>query len=353
MPPYRNSYVLQAFTEHPWAILPRKLTVLQEIVVRHASGEKLDPEEVQTRIHGAVRPPDRRISAPEPGTAAVAVLPLFGTIFPRGNLMTNVSGATSAEAFGAQFQALVNDPEIDAIILDVDSPGGQVDGIAELSSQIYAARGTKPVVAVSNHTMASAAYWVASAADEVVVTPSGSVGSVGVFAVHEDISRALQNDGVNVSIISAGKYKVEGNPYQPLSDEARAAIQASVNETYTAFVEALARNRGVAAETVRGGFGEGRMVRAEQAVQMNMADRVATLNQTVNRLLTDAVQQAHSTNELTDPHQGPSQPGAESVVIEHPAAAREPSPDGEQSERQAESLREEIRDFQKRSKAWI
>lgn len=274
----RHSYVLQAFSESPWAILPHKLAILEEIVSRHVAGEKLDAEEVQSRIHGAKRPAERRVNS-------VAVLPLFGTIFPRANLMTDVSGATSAERFGAQFDELVSDPEIGAIILDVDSPGGQVNGIEEVSSKIYQARGRKPIVAVANHTMASAAYWIGTAADEVVVTPSGEVGSIGVFAVHKDMSKALEQDGIKVSIISEGKYKTEGNPYEPLAEEARSALQTRVGESYDAFVSAVARNRGVKAAIVRNGFGEGRVVGSRQAVELGMADRVGTLEETIQRLL--------------------------------------------------------------------
>ena len=273
-----QSYLLHAFVETPWAILPHKLAMLEEVVARHVAGEKLSAEEVQTRIHGAQRPPERRLNS-------VAVLPLFGTIFPRANMMTDVSGATSAERFQTAFSQLVQDPEISAIVLDVDSPGGQIGGVDELARSIYEARGKKPVVAVANHTMASAAYWIGSAADELVVTPSGEVGSVGVYAVHQDVSAALEKDGVKVSLISAGKYKVEGNPYGPLTEEAKAAIQDKVNEAYTAFVEAVARNRGVNAEDVRNGFGEGRMVGARQAVKLGMADRVGTLDETISMLL--------------------------------------------------------------------
>src|SRR3990170_2375453 len=100
----KYSYILHAFVETPWAILPYKLAILEEIVARHVSGEKLDAEEVQSRIHGARRPADRRVGS-------VAVMPLFGTIFPRANLMTDISGATSAERFGTQFSELVRDPE--------------------------------------------------------------------------------------------------------------------------------------------------------------------------------------------------------------------------------------------------
>lgn len=272
------SYVLQAFIETPWAILPDRLAILEEIVIRHVSGEKLDAEEVQARIHGARRPADRRVSS-------VAVLPLFGTIFPRANMMTDISGATSAERFGSQFQELVDDPEIGAILLDVDSPGGQVGGIEELSAQIYDARGKKPIIAVANHLMASAAYWIGTAADEIVVTPSGEVGSIGVFSVHKDMSKALENDGIHVTLISKGKYKVEGNPYQPLAEEAKTAIETRVGEYYDAFVNSVARNRGVKPAAVKNGFGEGRVVGANQAVELGMADRIGTLNQTIIRML--------------------------------------------------------------------
>lgn len=274
----KQSYVLRAFVEMPWAILPHKLAVLEEIVMRHVSGEKLDAEEVQAKIHGAKRPQERRV-------ANVAVLPLFGTIFPRANLMTDVSGATSAERFGNQFSELIDDPEIGAIILDVDSPGGQVYGIQELSDRIFAARGKKPIVAVANHVMASAAYWIGTAADEVVITPSGEAGSIGVFAVHEDKSAALEKEGVKVTLISEGKYKIEGNPYEPLTEEARGAIQSGVSEYYDAFVAAVARNREVKQAVVRNGFGEGRLVGSRQAVELGMADRVGTLDETIIRLI--------------------------------------------------------------------
>lgn len=279
--------LLSAFVDTPWAILPAKLAVLEDIVLRHVNGEKLDPEEVQSRIHGAMRPAQRLAEDPHAQEAGlvskkVAVLPLFGSIFPRANLMTEVSGATSTEMFGKQFDALVNDPSIDAIVLDVDSPGGQVGGVQELADKIYEARGNKPIVAVANHTMASAAYWIASAVDKVYASPSADIGSIGVFAVHQDVSQALENDGVKVSIIKAGKYKAEGNPYQPLTEEAQANMQASVDEVYGKFVEAVARNRGVSVDVVKTSYGEGRVLSADQAVAIGMADEIATLDDVIH-----------------------------------------------------------------------
>ncbi len=277
-----RSYILEAFTRSPWAIQPEKLAVLQEVVARHVAGEKLSAEEVQMVVHEAKRPSDRTVAG-ENGNS-IGVLPLFGTIFPRANLMTEMSGATSAEVFGAKFDELVNDPTIGAIVLDVNSPGGQVFGVEELARKIYDARGKKPIVAVANHVMASAAYWIGTAADEVVVSPSGEVGSVGAFAAHVDESKAMEMAGIKVTYISEGKYKTEANPYEPLAEEAKAAIQESVKESYDSFVRGLARQRGKPLEEVRNGFGQGRMVHARQAVQMGMADRIGTLEDTIRQL---------------------------------------------------------------------
>ena len=136
---------------------------------------------------------------------------------------------------------------------------------------------------MANTLAASAAYWLASAADEMVVTPSGSVGSIGIVAMHEDVSKALEAEGVKVSIVSAGKYKTEGNPYQPLSVEGRAYLQSQVDQFGGMFVDGVARGRKVSSSQVRNGFGEGRMVLAAGAVRAGMADRVATFDETLAR----------------------------------------------------------------------
>jgi signal peptide peptidase SppA len=159
-----------------------------------------------------------------------------------------------------------------------------VYGVEELAAEIYQARGQKPVVAVANSLAASASYWIAASADELVVTPSGEVGSIGVFAMHEDMSGLMEQMGVRVSLISAGKHKTETNPFEPLTDEARAALQEQVDGYYEMFVRAVARGRGVGVADVRGGFGEGRLVGAKEAVRLGMADRVETMEQTIGRL---------------------------------------------------------------------
>ncbi len=273
----KYAHIARWVMETPWAILPSKLVAIMEVLALRVSGERLTDEEIRERIGAAARPVHRV-------TGNVAVLPLFGTISHRAGMMTDGSGGTSTERFTALFRQALADPNVGAIVLDVNSPGGSVEGVTELSNEIYNARGAKPIVAVANGMAASAAYWIATAADEMVVIPTGDVGSIGVWAAHEDDTAYLEKLGVKVSIIRAGKYKIEANPYEALSEEARAAIQERVDEYYGMFVDAVARNRGVSAKVVREDFGEGRMLGAKQAKASGMVDRIATLDETIQRL---------------------------------------------------------------------
>ena len=275
----RIDRILRAVCATPWAILPEKLDAICEFLTLRAAGTRFTAEEIQARIGEG-----RRGAPAQPG--GVAVLPLYGVIAHRINMVEDVSGpgGTSTEKFGQQLDAALADPSITAIVLDIDSPGGSVEGVEELAAKILGARGQKPITAVANSLAASAAYWIGSAADELVVTPSGMLGSIGVFTVHTDISEAAAADGLKFTLISAGRYKVEGNMYEPLTEEARAATQDLVDEYYGAFVRGVAKGRGVSTADVRGGFGQGRVVPARQAVGLGMADRVATLEQVLAKL---------------------------------------------------------------------
>ncbi len=177
------------------------------------------------------------------------------------------------------------DPAVSAVVLNFDSPGGSVSGVPELAGDILKSRGQKPVVAIANHLCASAAYWIATAADEMVCTPSSECGSVGVLSAHQDLSGALEQAGIKTTLISAGKYKTEGAPFGPLGEEALAAIQARVDDYYGMFTAAVAKGRGVPVAQVRSGFGEGRVVGAKEAVAQGMADRIDILEGVVAELL--------------------------------------------------------------------
>jgi signal peptide peptidase SppA len=154
-----------------------------------------------------------------------------------------------------------------------------------MAAEIRAARGTKPIVAVANTEASSAAYWLASQADEFVSTRSGRVGSIGVFAAHEDESAKAEAEGIRTTLVSAGRYKTEGNPFEPLTDEAKAHMQSMVDEYYSMFVTDVAAGRGLTADAVRSGYGEGREVTASTALEVGMIDRVATTEEIVSEML--------------------------------------------------------------------
>jgi signal peptide peptidase SppA len=156
--------------------------------------------------------------------------------------------------------------------------------VQALADEVYSARGKKPIIAQVNSFMASAAYWIGSAADEIVMTPGAEAGSIGVYMMHKDVSAAAEQDGVKVTFIKAGKYKTEGNAFEALGAEALTAFQATVDSFYVDFTKAVARNRSVDVSAVTEGFGQGRMVKDYAAVKAGLADSVATLDQTLKRL---------------------------------------------------------------------
>jgi signal peptide peptidase SppA len=276
----KYSHIARYVSDTPWAILPDKLTELVSVLAFRAAGHEFTAEEIRARIgdsNGAAAAASKR--------GAVAVIPVRGVIAHRMGSMDDSSGGTSCERIAAMLDQCVADESIGTIVFDIDSPGGTVTGMAELATRIFAARDTKKIVAVANGTMASAAYNIGSQAHEIVSIPSGQVGSIGVFCAHQDLSAALEKQGIKVTLISAGKYKTEGNPFEPLSDEAKAVKQALVDAAYGEFVKAVARGRGVTPAAVRGGYGEGRALSAADAKAAGLIDRIATLDETISRLV--------------------------------------------------------------------
>lgn len=227
--------------------------------------------------------PETAVRANPRATGNIAVIPLIGPIQQREDIWTRYGFAVSADAFARQVQQAVADPSVKAIILDVDSPGGLMSGVPEASDAIFKARGSKPIVAVANSLMASAAYWIASSADEVVATPSSYTGSIGAWILLIDETAAWESMGVKMQMVKAGKYKAIGNPYEPLTDEVIQRFQARVDDGYSQFVNAIARNRGTTAAAVRSDYGEGDVLNAPDAKAAGLVDRVATLAETVTR----------------------------------------------------------------------
>jgi len=312
---YGRSYaqILAWCSEHPWAITRPMLQTIASILGRRVAGGTVERAEIEAAMAS-------RRDAPPANPGGVAIIPVYGIIIPRATLFSEISGGTSFEALSAQLRDAMRDPDVDTILFDVDSPGGNVAGATEFAREVLKARATKTVVAQANYLMASGAYWLASAATEIVASPSAKVGSIGVLAIHEDLSKAIEMEGVKPTLISAGKFKTEGNDTEPLTDEARVFIQAQVDEAYDRFVADVAKGRGVPATDVRNGFGEGRAVTARKALALKMIDRVATFEETLARLTSGA----------------PGTRAAATALSEAPdGTAQEPSPATAQDRRRA------------------
>lgn len=220
-----------------------------------------------------------------PRSTSVGVIPIRGTIshHASGDLSSMLFGGTSTEQVSADLRSMVEDESIRAIVLDIDSPGGTVAGVPELAAEILKARARKPIVSVANALSASAAFYLGSMAEASYATPSALVGSVGVFIAHQDISKAADEAGIKTTYVTAGKYKTEGNRFEPLGDDARAHLQSIVDHDLDIFIRDLARGRGVSEATVRKNYGEGRVLTAKQAKAAGMIDGIYTLEQAIAR----------------------------------------------------------------------
>lgn len=277
--------ILRAVMATPWAIQPEKLEAILAFLELKVSGGSAAPEMV-----AAIRAENKVAAARAQNIASsskgsVAVLPLYGLIMHRASMMGDISGpqGTSTDQFTQQLRQAVSDPGVQAIVIDVDSPGGSVEGVEELAQEIYNARKQKKITAVSNCLCASAAYYLAAQASELVASPSSLTGSVGVYCTHADMSKADEMSGAKFTMISYGAHKTEGNEYEPLSDDARAHMQDMVDTYGLMFEKAVARGRGVALADVQKKFGQGRVFPAQQAVKLGMADRVGTLDDVLGK----------------------------------------------------------------------
>jgi len=303
----KYSRIIAEFYGQAWALREETLMAMQELIRHQAAGTKWTPEEIRERIADAnaasgylghenlearylafddepmpMLAKGKR-SAAAPGS--VALIPMTGIISHRMSMMSEISGGGggSIQSLTEQFRQALGDGNCKAIVFDVDSPGGSVEGVMEFAQEIYDSRKVKPITAVFNAMGCSAAYWLASAASEVVCTPSGQCGSIGVYMLTQDLSEALKNEGIKINVIKFGKYKAEGHPSQPLSEEAQAFLQSQVDAVGAIFVKAVAQQRGTSQATVRENFGQGRSLLASAAVKAGLADREGTLDSVLEK----------------------------------------------------------------------
>lgn len=277
MQPNDPSRLFRALASEPLAIHRPTLDAFLSVLRRRAiEGARFDG----AQLHAALGIDDRSSQPASTEVNRVAVIPIHGVIANHAHSM-----GFGAVDYRQVIRALARDERISAIVLDVDSPGGTVMGVPELAAEVAAAAKVKKVVAVANGMMASAAYWISSQATEIVASPSSEVGSIGVIMVHEDWSKVLEEEGVTVTEFSAGKYKSEGAPWKPLDDEARAFFDRRVTQVYDWFIADVARGRQTTPKAVREGYGEARVLPAKEAVAAGLADRVGTLEDTIERLV--------------------------------------------------------------------
>ena len=205
----------------------------------------------------------------------IAVIEIAGTLVHRGAWIGQSSGLTSYEGIAAQLQLALADPAIRGIALDIDSFGGEVAGAFDLADRIRATRQVKPVQAfVADHAL-SAAYALASQADRIVLSRTGAVGSIGVVAIHSDMSGALDQRGIAVTLIHAGARKVDANPYQPLPEAVRAHIAAELEDLRLLFAATVAEGRGRRLDALQALATEAEVFRGDAAVFAGLADEVA------------------------------------------------------------------------------
>jgi HK97 family phage prohead protease len=276
---HRFKNITAAVAGVKWAIQSEKLETICALLNSRAAGVVATKEEIQAAMMG-----NESVYQAEPSNG-VAVIPVYGVISQRMTMMAEFCGGTSCDKLTSQLRAAVADESIKTIVLDIDSPGGTVTGVPELAAEIMKLREQKEIIGVANGMAASAALWIGASCSKLVVIPSGEVGSIGVYQMHQDVSGALDKAGVNIQFISAGEFKVDGNPYETLSDTAKSDMQAGVDEFYEMFVEGVAAGRNVSVETVKSDFGKGRMLMAKDALKVGLVDSIQTLDEVVSGLL--------------------------------------------------------------------
>lgn len=264
-----------------WAIEPDKLREIQAIYATHLRGQKIDIAALEARM-GRPLSNEQQAYTVEPG--GVAVLRMSGVIAPKANLFMQVSGGMSTQMATKQLESATADPRVRSTILALDTPGGNVIGTPEMAAAVREMSAIKPIVTHSDGALASAGYWIGSAANAVYISgPTVQVGSIGVVV---DRSYNPASASREESIV-AGRYKRFSKSNEPLSDEARAIVQADVDYVYSLFVDQVAAYRDTTSEQVLERMADGRVFRGQQAIDAGLVDGVLTLDALVESMATD------------------------------------------------------------------
>lgn len=255
------------------------------IVLSHANNAEALAARADTPIISA----GTASSSSPSSSRSIAILSIFGTITPRAGMAGDLSqvGCTM-DRFAQQYQAAMTDGNIAGVIVQIDSPGGNVYQVPETADLIYSLRDRKPNVGVVTGSCASAAFWLGAQFSELVACQSSELGSIGVLMKHEDVSEAVKAEGVKITFITSPRdgNKAEGNPFEPLSADSIAYYNSRTDEYYSMFIDALKQGRGVHRNKDIGkAWGAGRMVGAAQAVALGMADRIGTMQGEMDKMM--------------------------------------------------------------------
>ena len=268
----------------PWAILPTHLENFQYALNSHLNGPFLDLKNIESRILGD-KPFNVDSLAPKSYEVmnGTAVIRIQGPISKNPDIFDRVIlGMTSSQKIKQSFTEALEDEDVENILLYIDSPGGTVAGTQELEQTISQTCGKKPVIAYTDGMMASAAYWIGSAADKLYISgDTTQVGSIGVIQVHYETSEMDKKAGINVTEFIAGKYKNAASPNKPLTEEGKEYIQSKIDYLYTVFVKGVAKNRNVSPEQVASAMADGRIFVGKQAIKAGLVDGVASFDRLI------------------------------------------------------------------------
>lgn len=306
-----------------WAIEPDKLREIQAIYATHLRGEKIDIPALEARLGRPLASEQQQYTV-EPG--GVAVLRMSGIIAPKANLFMQVSGGLSTQMATKQLESAVADPRVRSIVLAIDSPGGNVIGTPEMAAAVREMSAIKPIVTHSDGALASAAYWIGSAANAVYLSgPTVQAGSIGVV-----IDRAYNPaSSVREESIVAGRYKRLTKSNEPLSDEARAIVQADVDYVYSLFVDQVAAFRDTTSDQVLERMADGRVFRGQQAIDAGLVDGVSTLDALVESMATDPAPYAQRRKAVFAVAALPSPSAGAAPKDNNPPREKEPTMPGE------------------------
>lgn len=270
--------IAELFYTRIWGLREDLLITGKEIIERHLRGEKLPQDEIELRTSGK-----RTDTIPYEIKDGIAYIPIYGIIAKRSSMINGLSQprGTSVESIIKNLNDALNNPEVKKIVLNIDSPGGSAEGIAELSDMIFQSREKKEIVSYTDGSMDSAAYWIGSSSSKIYATKGADIGSIGVYTVIRDFSVYEHNEGIKTMVIRAGKYKAAGHPSKPMMEDDIAVIQENVNTIFMMFKDAVKRNRNMTDDQVNQ-VALGRTWLAGPSKELGLIDEVVNIDSVFN-----------------------------------------------------------------------